>query len=87
MLECGRAGHIPPHDADLLRERHARQPPFYPIAPVGASRGNPYPLHLGHAHTMILADAMPRYRRLAADDASFLTGAHTPYHITRYVGS
>jgi methionyl-tRNA synthetase len=44
---------------------------FYLTTPIYYVNDAP---HLGHAYTTILADAMTRYRRLAGDDAYFLTG-------------
>jgi methionyl-tRNA synthetase len=45
--------------------------PFYLTTPIYYVNDAP---HLGHAYTTILADTMTRYRRLAGDDAYFLTG-------------
>jgi methionyl-tRNA synthetase len=44
---------------------------FYLTTPIYYVNDAP---HLGHAYTTILADTMTRYRRLAGDDAYFLTG-------------
>jgi methionyl-tRNA synthetase len=44
---------------------------FYLTTPIYYVNDAP---HLGHAYTTILADAMTRYRRLAGDEAYFLTG-------------
>ena len=44
---------------------------FYLTTPIYYVNDAP---HLGHAYTTILADTMTRYRRLAGDDAWFLTG-------------
>ncbi|HEY3066317.1 MAG TPA: methionine--tRNA ligase [Methylomirabilota bacterium] len=44
---------------------------FYLTTPIYYVNATP---HLGHAYTMILADAMTRYRKLAGDDVWFLTG-------------
>jgi methionyl-tRNA synthetase len=44
---------------------------FYLTTPIYYVNDRP---HLGHAYTMIVADAMARYRRLAGDDVFFLTG-------------
>ena len=44
---------------------------FYLTTPIYYVNDSP---HLGHAYTTILADTMTRYRRLAGDDAYFLTG-------------
>ncbi len=45
--------------------------PFYLTTPIYYVNDRP---HLGHAYTSIVADAMARWRRLAADDVFFLTG-------------
>jgi methionyl-tRNA synthetase len=45
--------------------------PFYLTTPIYYVNDAP---HLGHAYTTILADTMTRYRRLAGDEAFFLTG-------------
>jgi methionyl-tRNA synthetase len=44
---------------------------FYLTTPIYYVNDAP---HLGHAYTTIVADAMTRYRRLAGDEAFFLTG-------------
>jgi methionyl-tRNA synthetase len=44
---------------------------FYLTTPIYYVNDAP---HLGHAYTTILADTMTRYRRLAGDEAYFLTG-------------
>jgi len=44
---------------------------FYLTTPIYYVNARP---HLGHAYTMIAADAMARYRRLGGDDVFFLTG-------------
>jgi methionyl-tRNA synthetase len=44
---------------------------FYLTTPIYYVNAPP---HLGHAYTMIVADAMTRWRRLAGDRAFFLTG-------------
>jgi methionyl-tRNA synthetase len=44
---------------------------FYLTTPIYYVNDRP---HLGHAYTMIVADAMARYRRLAGDDVFLLTG-------------
>ncbi len=44
---------------------------FYLTTPIYYVNDRP---HLGHAYTMIVADAMTRWRRLAGDEVFFLTG-------------
>jgi methionyl-tRNA synthetase len=44
---------------------------FYLTTPIFYVNDRP---HLGHAYTMVVADTMTRYRRLAGDDAYLLTG-------------
>jgi methionyl-tRNA synthetase len=44
---------------------------FYLTTPIYYVNDRP---HLGHAYTMIVADAMTRWRRLVGDDVFLLTG-------------
>src|SRR5439155_25664514 len=44
---------------------------FYLTTPIYYVNDKP---HAGHAYTMIVADTMARYRRLAGDEVWFLTG-------------
>ena len=55
-----------------MRGRYATSVPrFYVTTPIYYVNDVP---HIGHAYTMVIADALARWHRLQGDDVFFLTG-------------
>ena len=59
-------------DRGAARGRYATSVPrFYVTTPIYYVNDVP---HIGHAYTMVIADALARWHRLQGDDVFFLTG-------------